>query len=101
MVRKSLFLTIWERQKHMKEEILAITKRLVAIPSVNTTEGEKQIGLFLEEYLREMPSGSLNVVMAQKYKNNPEFAATTIMQNTILMIVTLPIFTYLCEVWLF
>lgn len=47
--------------------------------------------------LSAMPSGSLNVVMAQKYKNNPEFAAVAIMQNTILMMVVLPIFTYLCE----
>lgn len=28
--------------------------------------------------LSAMPSGSLNVVMAQKYKNNPEFAAVVI-----------------------
>lgn len=39
----------------MREEMLALTKRMVAIPSVNTTEGEKQIGLFIEEYLRQIP----------------------------------------------
>ncbi|MGN0378372.1 MAG: hypothetical protein ACI4EU_02150, partial [Butyrivibrio sp.] len=50
--------------------------------------------------LSAMPSASLNVVMSQKYKNNTEFAATVIMQNTILMIATLPVITYACGVWL-
>lgn len=47
--------------------------------------------------LGAMPSGSLNVIMAQKYHTHPAFAATAVMQNTILMIVTLPLFLYLCE----
>ncbi|MDD6243917.1 MAG: AEC family transporter [Roseburia hominis] len=47
--------------------------------------------------LGAMPSGSLNVIMAQKYHTHPAFAATAVMQNTILMIVTLPFFLYLCE----
>ena len=50
--------------------------------------------------LSTMPSASLNVVMSQKYKNNTEFATTVIMQNTILMIATLPVITYACGVWL-
>ena len=47
-----------------------------------------------------MPSGSLNVIMGQKYENNARFAATAVMQNTILMIITLPVFAYLCERYL-
>lgn len=43
-----------------------------------------------------MPSASLNVIMGQKYKNNAEFAAATVMQNTMIMIGTLPFFTFLC-----
>ncbi len=45
--------------------------------------------------LAAMPSGSLNVIMAQKYKNNIEFATSAVMQNTILMVLTLPLFVYL------
>lgn len=45
--------------------------------------------------LAAMPSGSLNVIMAQKYKNNVEFATSAVMQNTILMVLTLPFFVYL------
>ena len=44
-----------------------------------------------------MPSASLNVIMGQKYKNNAEFAAAAVMQNTMIMIGTLPFFTFLCE----
>lgn len=43
-----------------------------------------------------MPSASLNVIMGQKYKNNAEFAAAAVMQNTMIMIGTLPFFTFLC-----
>ena len=37
------------------EEILTLTKKLVSIRSVNGTEGEREIGLFLEAYLRSFP----------------------------------------------
>ncbi len=47
----------------MQEEMIALTKKLVSIPSVNTTEGEKNIGCFLEEYLREIPY----------FKEHPEY----------------------------
>ena len=36
----------------MRDEILALTREMVAIPSVNTTEGEKAIAVFIEQYLR-------------------------------------------------
>lgn len=39
----------------MKEEILELTKNMVRIPSVNTTSGEKDIALFIESYMREIP----------------------------------------------
>ncbi len=47
--------------------------------------------------LSAMPSGSLNVIMAEKYDSYPDFATATVMQTTLLMIITLPVFTYLCE----
>ncbi len=50
--------------------------------------------------LSAMPSGSLNVIMGQKYENNARFAATAVMQNTVLMVITLPVFAYLCERYL-
>lgn len=46
----------------MYEEILELTKKLVSIPSVNNTTGEKDIACFIEDYLREIPY----------FKNNPE-----------------------------
>ena len=39
----------------MREEMLRLTKELVAVGSVNTTEGEKEIGLFIESFLRDIP----------------------------------------------
>ena len=39
----------------MVQEIFTLTKEMVAIPSVNTTAGEKEIGLFIEQYLRKIP----------------------------------------------
>jgi arginine utilization protein RocB len=36
----------------MYDEILKLTKKLVSIPSVNNTAGEKNIACFIEEYLR-------------------------------------------------
>ena len=47
--------------------------------------------------LSAMPSGSLNVIMGRKYDVEVTYAATTIMQNTIVMLLTLPIFIYLCQ----
>ncbi len=47
--------------------------------------------------LSAMPSGSLNVIMAEKYNKHPELAAVTVMQNTIIMIVTLPLFLYFLQ----
>lgn len=39
----------------MRDEILALTKKLVSIGSINTTPGEKAIGCYIEEYLRSIP----------------------------------------------
>lgn len=50
--------------------------------------------------LNAMPSGSMNVIMAEHYDTHPEFATATVMQNTLLMLITLPAFMYLCRIWL-
>lgn len=39
----------------MNQEMLALTKELVGIPSVNSTPGEKEIGLYIEDYIRKIP----------------------------------------------
>jgi arginine utilization protein RocB len=39
----------------MYEKIRELTKQLVAIPSVNTTPGEKEIALFIESWFRRLP----------------------------------------------
>lgn len=41
--------------------------------------------------LSALPSGSLNVVMAETYRREPEFATVAVAQNMLLMIVTLPV----------
>jgi len=43
--------------------------------------------------LSAMPSGSLNIIMAEKYRVEPELATSTVMQTTLVMLVTLPLFT--------
>lgn len=39
----------------LKEKCLELTKKLVAIPSVNATEGEREIGEFLYDYISAIP----------------------------------------------
>lgn len=34
--------------------MLELTKRMVAVSSVNGTEGEKDIGIFIENYIKDM-----------------------------------------------
>lgn len=41
--------------KDLFSESYRITKEMVAIPSVNGTSGEKDIGLYIESYLRDIP----------------------------------------------
>ena len=41
--------------------------------------------------LSALPSGSLNVVMAEEYQREPEFATVAVAQNMILMIITIPV----------
>ena len=38
----------------MRDEMLELTRQMVAVPSVNTTSGEKEIGIFIENYLRSI-----------------------------------------------
>lgn len=39
----------------MREDMIQITKDLVKIPSINTTEGERNISVYIEEFLRKIP----------------------------------------------
>lgn len=57
----------------MKDEILRLTKQLVGIPSVNTTEGEKEIGIYMEQYFREIPyfQKHPDQVIIQELKEDP------------------------------
>ena len=50
-----------------------LAKRMVQIPSVNTTSGEKNIGVFIEKYLREIPyfKEHPEQVIVRKIKNDP------------------------------
>lgn len=57
----------------MKEEMLQLTKQLVSVASVNTTTGEKDIGIFLEQYLRQIPYFAKHpeYVVIQPLKDDP------------------------------
>ena len=45
--------------------------------------------------LTALPSGSLNVIYAQDYHCEPEFASRTVIQTMVVMIVTLPLMIYM------
>lgn len=44
-----------------------------------------------------LPCGSMNVMFSEKYDCEPEFAAKTVVQSMLLMIITLPIMIFLCS----
>ncbi|MGN0145132.1 MAG: M20/M25/M40 family metallo-hydrolase [Clostridium sp.] len=56
----------------MSEEMESLTKKLVSISSVNTSEGEKKVAVYIEKYLREIPYFKKNEdhVIIQKLKND-------------------------------
>ncbi len=56
----------------MKNEILELTKQMVEIPSVNGTSGERDIGVFIEEYMRSIPYFEKHpeLVIIQKLKDD-------------------------------
>ncbi len=58
----------------MRQEILELTKRMVEIPSINTTEGEREIGVFIETYLRELPY----------FKEHPELVSVQELKDDVL-----------------
>lgn len=45
--------------------------------------------------LSALPSGSLNVVMAEEYQREPEFATVAVAQNMVLMIITIPVVIFM------
>lgn len=53
-------------------EMLKLAKEMVQIPSVNSTSGEKNIGVFIEEYIRNIPyfKEHPEMVVIQKLKND-------------------------------
>lgn len=55
------------------DEVLQLTKRLVAVPSVNGTEGERDIACFIENYLREIPyfKQRPDQVIVQELRDDP------------------------------
>ncbi|MBU3875321.1 AEC family transporter [Faecalicatena sp. AGMB00832] len=50
--------------------------------------------------LMALPAGSFNVILSQQYDCNPSFAARSVTQNMLFMVVTLPIILYLMGVLL-
>ena len=58
--------------KNISEEIESLTKKLVSISSINTSEGEKKIAVYIEKYLREIPyfKKNENQIIIQKLKDD-------------------------------
>ncbi|MCR5099866.1 MAG: M20/M25/M40 family metallo-hydrolase [Butyrivibrio sp.] len=56
----------------MREDIIQLTKELVKIPSINSTEGERHIGEYIEEYIRSIPyfKKHPDQVIVQELKND-------------------------------
>ena len=62
------------------EETLALTKELVAIPSLNNSDGERTIALHMAEWLRKLPyfAAHPNQVIVSPLKNDPWNRVNTI-----------------------
>jgi predicted permease len=78
--------------------------RMIMVPGITLMvlallDMEKPLAMTMV-LLTAMPSGSLNVIVGRKYDADVKYAATTIMQNTLIMLLTLPAFIYLCEKFL-
>ncbi len=58
----------------MQAAMLNMTKKLVGIKSINTTEGETKIGCYLEDVFREMPY----------FQKHPEFVIIQELKNDVL-----------------
>lgn len=56
----------------INEEMLQIAKEMVEIPSINTTEGEKEIGEYIEYFIRNIPYFQLHPeqVIVKELKND-------------------------------
>lgn len=56
----------------MREDMIQITKEMVKIPSINTTEGERHIGEYIENFLRDIPYFKKHPeqVIVQELKND-------------------------------
>lgn len=56
----------------INEDMLKLAVEMVQIPSVNTTPGEKDIGVFIEKYIRDIPyfKKHPNQVVIQKLKQD-------------------------------
>ena len=50
--------------------------------------------------LMALPAGSFNVILSQQYDCNPSFAARSVTQNMLFMVITLPVILYLMGVLL-
>ena len=87
----------------LKDKVAYITSffRMILVPAITLVvlvllHVEKSLAMTMV-LLTAMPSGSLNVIIGRKYDADVKYATTTIMQNTIIMLLTLPAFIYLCE----
>ncbi len=61
-------------EKFLKEEMIQLTKDLVAIPSVNSTAGESKIGDFIANYIRDIPY----------FKENPDYVSIAKLKDDVL-----------------
>ena len=57
----------------IRDDMLQTAKELVQIPSINGTEGERNIGEYIEQFIRKIPyfKGHPEQVIARELKNDP------------------------------
>ncbi|BBF41523.1 arginine utilization protein RocB [Lachnospiraceae bacterium KM106-2] len=55
------------------DEMLSLAKQMIEIPSINTTNGEREIGVFIESYIRKIPyfQKHPDQVIVQELKDDP------------------------------
>lgn len=82
-----------------KQALLVDVLRMFVFPAIMFAvlkllqiEHETAVTAFV---LSALPSGSLNVVMAEEYRREPEFATIAVAQNMLLMILTIPLVIFL------
>ena len=106
--RFDLYIENGERKIFMEVKGVTLEENnVVRFPDAPTQRGVKHIQELVkcikdgyEAYLMFVIQMEDVSYFEPNYDTHPEFATATVMQNTLLMLITLPAFMYLCRIWL-